>query len=143
MIVFTGYKIIRGSIAGIMDESDSELLDNLVKYLNRNRRENWVDLHNLRVIKYGNRLHIDCHLTLPWFMNLNEAHEEVEHLERLIRKEYGDLIELFVHTDGCLPFSCKICNKQDCEMRKFPFRETIEWNSINLFENQKHAFHYQ
>lgn len=138
MIIYTGFKIIRSSIAGIMDESDSELLGSLVQYLNRHRMENWIDLHNLRVIKYGNRLHIDCHLTLPWYMNLNEAHEEVENLERLIRQEFGDLIELFVHTDGCLPFSCKICSKQNCHKRKFPFRETIEWNVINLFENQKH-----
>jgi cation diffusion facilitator family transporter len=143
MIIYTGYKIVRTSIAGIMDESDEELLNNLVKYLDRNRMENWIDLHNLRVIKYGNQLHIDCHLTLPWYMNLNEAHIEIDSLSRLIKEEFGDLIELFVHTDGCLPFSCKICNKQDCTVRKHPFKEKIEWTNINLFENQKHEFHYQ
>jgi divalent metal cation (Fe/Co/Zn/Cd) transporter len=105
--------------------------------------ENWIDLHNLRVIKYGNQLHIDCHLTLPWYMNLNEAHIEIDSLSRLIKEEFGDLIELFVHTDGCLPFSCKICNKQDCTVRKHPFKEKIEWTNINLFENQKHEFLYK
>jgi len=143
MIIYTGYKIVRTSIAGIMDESDEELLNSLVTYLNRNRMENWVDLHNLRVIKYGNRLHIDCHLTLPWYMNLNEAHIEIDSLGSLIKEEFGDLIELFVHTDGCLPFSCKICNKQECDVRKSPFKERIEWTNINLFENQKHEYHYQ
>jgi len=143
MIIYTGYKIVRTSIAGIMDEADEELLNSLVKYLNSNRMENWVDLHNLRVIKYGNRLHIDCHLTLPWYMNLNEAHIEIDSLGSLIKEEFGDLIELFVHTDGCLPFSCKICSKQECDVRKNPFKERIEWTNINLFENQKHEYHYQ
>ena len=33
-------------------------------------------LHNLRVIKYGSTLHIDCHLTLPWYLNISEAHRQ-------------------------------------------------------------------
>src|SRR5690349_10136892 len=47
IILYTGYKIIRTSLAGIMDETDKALLHKLVKLLNENRRENWVDLHNL------------------------------------------------------------------------------------------------
>lgn len=52
-IIFTGYKILRSSLAGIMDEADKELIEKLVALLNTHRNENWVDLHNLRVIKYG------------------------------------------------------------------------------------------
>jgi divalent metal cation (Fe/Co/Zn/Cd) transporter len=58
-----------------MDEADIELLKKIVDLLNKNKRENWVDLHNLRVIKYGSILHIDCHLTVPWYLNVNEAHD--------------------------------------------------------------------
>src|SRR5688572_10484496 len=74
IIVYTGYKIIRTSVAGIMDETDIILLNKLVNLLNDNRRENWIDLHNLRIIKYGGTLHMDCHLTVPWYLNVNEAH---------------------------------------------------------------------
>ena len=74
IIIYTGYHILRGSIAGIMDEADMQLLRRMVAYLNVHRRKNWIDLHNLRVIKYGGLLHIDCHLTLPWYLNLVEAH---------------------------------------------------------------------
>lgn len=138
VIIYTGYKIVRSSIAGIMDEADDDMLKNLVKYLNTNREVAWVDLHNLRVIKYGNRLHIDCHLTLPWYLNLHEAHSEIEKLGKLITEEYGDTIEMFVHTDGCLPFSCRICSLENCPERKNVFIEKIEWNRKNLFENSKH-----
>jgi cation diffusion facilitator family transporter len=64
-ITYTGYKIIRSSVAGIMDEADIDLLNQLVHHLNEHRRVNWIDLHNLRVIKYGGVLHMDCHLTVP------------------------------------------------------------------------------
>ncbi len=140
IIIFTGFKIIRSSIAGIMDEADEALFSGLVTLLNNNRTENWIDLHNLRVIKYGNRLHIDCHLTLPWYLNLNEANDEVEKLEKLIADSYGNLIELFVHTDGCSHFSCRICEKQNCKERKYSFNERVAWTNINLFENRKHEF---
>lgn len=138
IIIFTGYKILRKSIAGIMDEADIDLLKRIVDLLNRNRRENWVDLHNLRVIKYGSILHIDCHLTVPWFLNVNEAHVEVDALSSLVRKEFGESVELFVHVDGCLPFSCKVCIKQNCNERKHNFEKQIDWTLENVLENQKH-----
>jgi len=138
IIIYTGYKILRRSIAGIMDEADIELLKKIVDILNKNKRENWVDLHNLRVIKYGTVLHIDCHLTLPWYLNVHEAHTEVEALSALVRKEFGESVELFVHVDGCLPFSCKVCNKQNCNVRKHNFEKRIDWTLENVLQDKKH-----
>lgn len=138
LICFTGYKILRKSIAGIMDEADIELLSKMVDVLNENRRENWVDLHNLRVIKYGSVLHLDCHLTVPWFLNVHDAHKEIDALSSLIKNEFGESIEFFVHSDGCLPFSCKICDKQNCIERKHNFEKKINWTKENILMNQKH-----
>jgi cation diffusion facilitator family transporter len=137
-IIFTGYKILRASLAGIMDEADLELLKQMVKRLNENRPANWIDLHNLRVIKYGSILHVDCHLTVPWYLMVNEAHLEVEALSQLIRKEFGDSIELFVHSDGCQDFSCPICIKSDCPVRKHVFTKRIEWTVDNILSDKKH-----
>ena len=138
ILIYTGYKILRKSIAGIMDEADIELLKKIVDLLNKNKRENWVDLHNLRVIKYGSILHIDCHLTVPWYLNVNEAHAEVDALSSLVRNEFGESVELFVHVDGCLPFSCKVCNKQNCNVRKHNFEKRIDWTLQNVLQDQKH-----
>src|SRR6185312_9044054 len=80
-IIYNGYTIIRKSLAGIMDEADMDLLKKLVTALNEKRRSNWIDIHNLRIIKYGSVLHIDCHLTVPWYLNVLEAHAEVEELQ--------------------------------------------------------------
>jgi cation diffusion facilitator family transporter len=138
-IIFTGYKIIRGSLAGIMDEADMVLLKKMVAMLNANRRDAWVDLHNLRVIKYGNVLHVDCHLTVPWYFNINQAHEEIDVLAGLIRKGFGETLELFVHSDGCLYFQCAICDKKACPVRQHPFDREIVWTVDNILQDQKHG----
>ena len=138
VIIFTGYKIVRSSIAGIMDETDISLLNNLVELLNNNRRENWIDLHNLRIIKYGSTIHMDCHLTVPWYLNVNKAHEEVEALAGIVKNKYGEAVELFVHSDGCQEFSCRICSKHDCLVRQHPLEKKIEWTINNISPDTKH-----
>ncbi len=138
-IIYNGYIIVRKSLAGIMDEADMDLLKQMLVLLNANKRDNWIDLHNLRVIKYGSRLHLDCHLTVPWYLNVHESHNEVKALEELIRKEFGDSMEMFVHTDGCLPISCPICVKDDCPVRQQPFTKRLEWTLENILSNRKHT----
>lgn len=137
-ILYTGFSIVRRSVAGIMDEADEALLKKLVKVLEKNRKENWIDLHNVRIIKYGSTLHLDCHLTVPWYLNVHEAHREIDILAALVRQEFGDSLELFVHSDGCLDFSCRVCEKKECAVRKHDFEKRIEWNLTNLVNNEKH-----
>ncbi|MBC5991680.1 cation diffusion facilitator family transporter [Pontibacter cellulosilyticus] len=141
MIGYTGYKILRSAIAGIMDEADYELLKRIVQVLNENRRENWIDIHNLRVIKYGATLHIDCHLTVPWYLNVQEAHDEVEAVGKLIQDKIDPSIELFIHTDPCIAPSCQICTKDDCEVRQHPFKEKIEWDFDKVIADRKHGLY--
>ncbi len=137
-ILYTAYTILRASVAGIMDEADQKLLTQMIAMLNDNRQENWVDLHNLRVIKYGSVLHVDCHLTVPRYLNVDEAHIEIDGLSKAIEKRCGEGIELFVHTDGCLDFQCPVCEKNNCPVRAFPFEKRIEWSIQNVVSNLKH-----
>ncbi|MGN6195420.1 MAG: cation diffusion facilitator family transporter [Ginsengibacter sp.] len=138
IIIYTGYKIVRVSIAGIMDEADEKLLKDFVSLLNQHRQENWIDLHNMRIIKYGSTLHCDCHLTVPWYLNVNEAHAEIEALASLIKNEFGEAVELFVHSDPCRDYSCKICSKHDCMVRQHPFEKRITWTIKNISRDAKH-----
>lgn len=139
-IIFTGYKILRASLAGIMDEADMELLEKMVDLMEKNRRDNWIDLHNLRVIKYGNVLHLDGHLTVPWYLNVAQAHEEIDSLAKLIRSEFGETLELFVHSDGCEYFQCHLCKKMDCPVRQHAFEKVLDWNLDNALQNEKHGY---
>lgn len=138
LVIYNGYKILRSSLAGIMDEADIQLLNQLIIILNENRKENWVDLHNLRVIKYGSLLHVDCHLTVPWYLNVQQAHNEVDSLTALIKNNFGDSIEFFVHTDACVIFSCEICIKHNCSQRKKTLQQQLQWTLENVLFDSKH-----
>lgn len=138
-ILYTGLKILRESVAGIMDEADLRLIRELVELLNRNRKNEWMDIHNLRVIKYGASIHIDCHVTLPFYYTVEEAHEEAENIHRLIQQQYGSDVEIFVHIDPCLPTSCHLCALAECPKRSHPFAAQETWTPENVMRNRKHG----
>jgi cation diffusion facilitator family transporter len=140
VIMFIGYRIARKSVAGIMDEADDKILGKLIELVNRNRAQNWIDIHNLRVIKFGNILHFDCHMTVPWYLNVREAHAEVDSLRKLIEKEFGSAVEFFVHADDCIPDCCPNCIKTDCPVRQHAFSKRITWKVENIIPNKKHKF---
>jgi cation diffusion facilitator family transporter len=138
VIMIIGYRIARRSVAGIMDEADEKILVKVINLVNNSRLQNWIDIHNLRVIKFGNVLHVDCHMTVPWFLNVREAHSEVDCLRTLIENEFGSAMEFFVHADHCVGSCCPICIKSDCHVREHPFIKKIEWNMVNAVPNKKH-----
>jgi cation diffusion facilitator family transporter len=139
LIIFNGYSIIRRSLAGIMDEADMQLLKQMVKVLNENRRPNWIDIHNLRIIKYGNILHIDCHLTVPFYLNVLDAHEEVDALRNLLTSRFGEAVEMFVHTDGTYPVSCPIAFNENGKI-VLPLQENNnEWTLENIMNNERYG----
>ncbi len=138
LIIYNGFKILKKSVAGIMDEADFYLLDKVVVQLNSNRKENWMDIHNLRIIKFGDKIHIDCHTTIPWYFNANEVHEELKLVEENIKQIIPNNLETFIHADPCLPKSCKSCYKADCNFRQSPFEQRIEWTLENVMKNEKH-----
>jgi cation diffusion facilitator family transporter len=139
VIIFNGYSIIRKSLAGIMDEADMQLLNQLVKLLNENRRPNWIDIHNLRIIKFGSILHIDCHLTVPFYLNVLEAHVEVEALQKLIKSEFGEAVEMFVHTDGTYPVSCSMEMDNDGETASSSSDEANQLTLENIMKDERHG----
>ncbi|MGV3629721.1 MAG: cation diffusion facilitator family transporter [Bacteroidota bacterium] len=138
IILYTGFVIIRRSVSGIMDEADEKLIREVVNLLNEKRRPSWIDLHNLRIIKYGSKLHIDLHMTLPYYFTVLQAHDEIEEVDAIINAHFGDRVELFVHTDPCLDFSCMVCSVEDCSVRRHLQEKKISWEFENVSPNRKH-----
>ena len=138
VIIYNGYKIIRKSLAGIMDEADMDLLKDIVVLLNNNRKENWIDLHNLRVIKFGPVLHIDCHLTVPWYMNVHQAHDEIDALTDLIKMRMATASNfLYIPTDAST-FRAAFAAKK-IAMRKHPFEQKVEWTLLIILSPTKNT----
>lgn len=139
VIIYTGYKLIRKSLAGLMDEADETVLADVISVLNEHRNSQWIDIHNLRIQQYGSSFHIDCHITLPWYNNLQASHEELKKIEALILSKFHHRVELFIHPDPCLPFSCGLCAIEDCKHRHTPFQRKVEWTLENILKNEKHT----
>lgn len=139
IIMVTGYKLVRRSMSGIMDEADEKLLQDVISFLQQNRKADWVDLHNLRVMQYGDMLHIDAHMTLPWYYKVQEADAEIHVLESMIKQRFENKVEVFIHIDACQPYQCKLCGLQNCPERKAPFAQQHEWKLANVWHDSKHG----
>ena len=138
-ILYSGYGLVRKSVAGLMDELDPTAIDSTVKTINQKRKSSWIDIHNMRVQQYGGDRHIDLHLTLPYYYDLKQVHNEVEELEQALEDGWPGVMEVFVHADPCIPEKCcHYCQLKDCQVRKFPKDTKIEWTSLNMSKNQKH-----
>lgn len=139
IIIFVGYKIIRKSLRGIMDEADVEMLKRLAKFLNENRKPQWIDVHNTKIQQFGSRLHMDAHVTLPYYNTLRESHEEMEDLVKLIAANTDRKVEFNFHMDDCKPFSCKVCQLAECKVRQHPFQKRVEWTAETISQPDKHV----
>ena len=138
-IIFNGYLLVRRSVAGLMDESNPKAMIATVKILNRHRKDNWIDVHNMRVQQYGGDRHIDLHLTLPYYYDLRAVHDEVHQVEEALEQNLPGSVEVFVHADPCLPDKCcHYCAVPNCPVRKHPHTKRIVWNETNMAKNQKH-----
>lgn len=137
-IIYSGYKLVRRSVSGLMDETDIDTSGEVISILNANRKNSWIDMHNLRTQRYGPELHIDCHLTLPYYFDLTTVHEEVSEVDKLVNHNAISSIEFFIHADPCIPECCHYCRMPDCPVRSEPKSIDIEWTTDNVTRNKKH-----
>jgi len=136
-LIYNGYKVIKDSIEGILDKADTNILEEVVQYLGKNRKANWIDIHNLRIIKYGSNFHLDAHMTLPWYFTNRQVHDEMKEVHSLINTHFNKEVEIFIHPDPCETYCCQVCTI-DCSERQSPFLKKEEWTLDNVLKNEKH-----
>lgn len=118
-ILYTGLKLVQHASAGLMDASDEELLEEIAGVLKAHRKDTWIDIHQLRARRAGERLYVDFHLILPQDFSLEEGHQEVKELEEIFRNRYRGQAELHIHVDPCNgDRECPICGRDPCRFRK-------------------------
>lgn len=139
IIFYTGYRVVRTALSGIMDEADLPLLGDILQKIEAARRPRWIDLHNLRVVQYGEKIHLDAHMTLPWYDTVQQADTEIHALEEVVRKDFGNTAELFIHIDACQPYQCKLCRVDPCPVRQETFKAQIPWTLQTVWEDAKHG----
>lgn len=138
-IMVVGYKITRKSLSGIMDEQDTDIVSAITTVLEENREIDWIDMHNMKVQQFGANLHIDAHITLPYYYSLREAHQEMEKVIKLLAKNTVRQVEFNFHMDDCKPISCEICQLKSCPVREKPFRKRVIWDLNSVTQPDKHT----
>lgn len=137
LMAYGAFRALRESSAALLDEQDPRLLNRLAEALEKHRRPEWIDIHNVRIQRYGATLHIDGHVTFPWYWSLQEAHAALKALEKTLAEELRRPVEFFWHMDPCEPPCCAHCQVTPCPHRQRPFEQSIPFRPETLFPNQK------
>jgi cation diffusion facilitator family transporter len=124
-VAWEGYRLIQEALGGLMDEADPEVLEEVTSRLESARAASWIDLHGLRSWRSGARRHVDLHLTVPRYFDVDEIHEIHDRVEAaLLGDTPGDVV---VHFDPCVASLCRACGVEGCPIRSaartrhFPF----------------------
>ena len=133
-IVFTGYKLIRESIGGLMLETNPETLKKISNLLIAMKRDYWIDLHELRYWQSGDRTFMDFHLILPYYFTIEQSHKEEKRIDDELEKEYPNS-QIKIHFDYCNYDLCKYCGYQTCNVRKEEKKINFDWNVEKLVGN--------
>jgi len=140
-MLINGYSLIRKSVAGLMDEADLQRVEEIIAIFASHRSNNWVDIHNMRVQTYGENIHIDAHITLPYYFDLKEMSNEIQDIKVLVNDSLKTEVELFLQADPCDPECCHYCRKENCPVRFEEKKIDLAWNYERLVLNQKHYLH--
>lgn len=138
LIAVTGISILRKTIANLTDEADDETLKRILAAINKNLQVDWVDVHNLKIAKYGNYYHIDCDLTLPRFYNIAQGHDVYELFKSALIRDFSDKALFSIHFDPCKSKHCKHCKVENCPLRETPFERPFKLTYSCMVGVEKH-----
>jgi cation diffusion facilitator family transporter len=133
-ILVTGWRVVRRALKGLLDEADLEFLSQMARHLERERRPEWVELHELRARRAGSHQHIDVHLTVPRYHSIEMAHQAADTLERSLLTFVGTSASAVVHLDPCLPRHCAGCAMEGCPVRSEPLKEQFAFDLESLIK---------
>jgi len=121
IILYTGIQILRGTVANLIDKADVRVLKQILEELVMNRQEDWIDIRNMKVLKYGKTVFVDCDLTLPWYYNMRRGHEVCERVAEVIAMKFMSSVRLSIHTNPCTELYCRNCIFGECRNLCHPF----------------------
>jgi cation diffusion facilitator family transporter len=136
-ILFAGSQLVRQSFSRLMNASDPRLLDRIAQLLEKHRRPEWIDIHQLRAWRAGNLIHIDLHLVLPKDLSMDDAHAQAKMVEELIIRHFEGNASVLVHMDPCDVRLCSVCHAETCQWRSKAFQSVHAWDRHHLIRSLK------
>lgn len=137
IIIITGISILKKTVANLLDKADNDVLESMATTIAACRQPDWIDVHNLKVIKYGSYYYMDCDLTLPWYYNIEEGHRACEKLQDTILTGFSDRIQISVHSDSCSKKHCEHCCVEECVYRIAKFSTPLIFTLKELTKNDE------
>lgn len=98
-ILWTGGKLMRQSVGGLMDEVDPEIESRLRQLLAEMTSQEGVEFHGLRHRNAGSTVWVEFHLLFPKGTSLESAHALATRIEERIAQALGMRAEVISHLE--------------------------------------------
>ncbi|MFT8245968.1 cation diffusion facilitator family transporter [Roseomonas sp. BN140053] len=98
MILFSGWRLLRESVGGLMDEAaPPELLGRIREEVGK-AAEGALEAHDLRTRRAGRYTFVEFHLVVPGTMTVEEAHAICDRTEAALREALGTAV-ITIHVE--------------------------------------------
>jgi len=98
-ILWSGGKLMRQSVGGLMDEVDLETETRLRELLNEMTSKLGIEYHGLRHRNAGTTIWVEFHLLFAKGIPLEMAHAQATQIEERIAREFGMRTEVITHLE--------------------------------------------
>ena len=89
-ILWSGSKIVKASLSGLMDEAVSEKMLNNIREIIAMEADGAMEAHDLRTRHAGSAIFIDFHLVVPGETTVFQAHEICDRIEKALKDTLRD-----------------------------------------------------
>ncbi|WP_424135321.1 cation diffusion facilitator family transporter [Roseomonas chloroacetimidivorans] len=101
MILFSGARLLRESVGGLMDEAVRPEELSQIRNLVSSEAAGAIEAHDLRTRRAGRITFVEFHLVVPGAMPVSEAHEICDRIEAALKEELGNaVISIHVEPEG-------------------------------------------
>jgi len=98
-IVWTGFHLVRRSVAGLMDAALPTKEKNTIEKVMKKYREKGMNFHALRTRQAAARRFISVHILVPGNWTVHDAHHVAEDFESNVREVLGGPVTVFTHLE--------------------------------------------
>ncbi|MFZ0454370.1 MAG: cation diffusion facilitator family transporter [Ignavibacteriaceae bacterium] len=98
-ILWSGGKLVRKSIGGLMDEGNKTLAKTIRDVLDKETKIKSLEYHQLRFRESGNVIWIEFHLLFPKGTLLEDAHKDATELETAVKRSLKSRANIISHLE--------------------------------------------
>jgi cation diffusion facilitator family transporter len=100
-VLFSGIRLIEGSVGGLMDAAPADEIIGRVRRLVADHAEGALEAHDLRMRQAGRLTFLEFHLVVPGSMTVSAAHDICDRVEAALKAEVqGLMITIHVEPDS-------------------------------------------